>query len=229
MLKPWQLFLNKQHLKEVIKDYCIQSGFSIVVDRANNNFYTILCSALHCGWKLHASKLPDGQTWAIKYIRNSEHTCLGLGSNNPMVDVKWAVKALLEDIRANNDIPAKALNQLLIERYSVEMCLSTLYKVKKKALIEIHGSHDDSYSRLPDYCQVIHNLNPGSIATCSWNPPDHPEKPLTFNRIFICLDGLFAECRSLIGMDGTHLKGNYGGVLLSAVAMDANNEIFPFA
>ncbi|KAL8119377.1 hypothetical protein AgCh_016771 [Apium graveolens] len=30
-------------------------------------------------------------------------------------------------------------------------------------------------------------------------------------------------------IDGTHLKGNYGGILLSTVALDANNEIFPIA
>ncbi|KAJ0007868.1 hypothetical protein Pint_30269 [Pistacia integerrima] len=31
------------------------------------------------------------------------------------------------------------------------------------------------------------------------------------------------------GVDGCHLKGLYGGVLLSAVSMDANNSIFPVA
>ncbi len=30
-------------------------------------------------------------------------------------------------------------------------------------------------------------------------------------------------------MDGAHLKGNYGGVLLSAIALDGNNELFPVA
>ncbi|XP_074313923.1 uncharacterized protein LOC141649123 [Silene latifolia] len=38
---------------------------------------------------------------------------------------------------------------------------------------------------------------------------------------------LINGCRSLIRVDGTHLKGNYGGVLLSAIAMDGNNELFP--
>ncbi|KAL2898648.1 Hemoglobin-haptoglobin-binding protein A, partial [Bienertia sinuspersici] len=34
---------------------------------------------------------------------------------------------------------------------------------------------------------------------------------------------------SLIGLDGTHLKGNYVGILLFTIALDANNEIFPIA
>ncbi|KAL2893341.1 hypothetical protein RDABS01_009250 [Bienertia sinuspersici] len=232
VLKPWKIFLDKNHLKDVIRDYCIQSGFSIVVERANNRMYTILCSALNCGWKLHASKLPDGQTWAIKYIKNPEHTCVGSESKNSMVNVKWGTRVLLEDIRASNYITTKSLNLMLFKRYVLEMCKSTLYRVKKEALIEIHGGHDVSYSYLPNYCEVIRALNLGSIANCAWNQSNHPKRPLAFSSIFICfkgaLDGLFAGCRSLIGVDGAHLKGNYGGVILSVVAMDENNEIFPF-
>ena len=60
-----------------------------------------------------------------------------------------------------------------------------------------------------------------------------PERPLIFKSIFISfkgvIDGLSAGCRSLIGVDGAHLKGSFGGVLLSAIAIDANNELFPFA
>ena len=55
-----------------------------------------------------------------------------------MVNVKWAARVLLEDIRANNGIPTKPLNKLLFDRYGVEMCQSTLYRVGKKALMEVH-------------------------------------------------------------------------------------------
>ena len=104
----------------MIKDYCIQSGFSVIVDKANKLRYTISCSESHCEWRLHASRLLDGVTWATKKkIQNTEHTCLGLETENPMVIVKWACYALLEDIRANNDILGKALNELLWSRYGL--------------------------------------------------------------------------------------------------------------
>lgn len=41
--------------------------------------------------------------------------------------------------------------------------------------------------------------------------------------------GFMRGCRRFIGLDGAHLKSIYGGVLLSAVTMDANNGIFPLA
>ena len=39
----------------------------------------------------------------------------------------------------------------------------------------------------------------------------------------------FAYCRPVISIDGTHLYGKYKGKLLIAMAIDANNEIFPLA
>ncbi|KAL2928620.1 hypothetical protein RDABS01_006376 [Bienertia sinuspersici] len=75
--------------------------------------------------------------------------------------------------------------------------------------------------------------NPGSKAICAWNSVDHVDRPLAFTTIFIAskgaIEGLFGGCRSFVGIDGTFLKGNYGGVLLSAVALDGNNRLFSFA
>ncbi|KAL2935023.1 Alpha-methylacyl-CoA racemase [Bienertia sinuspersici] len=176
-IKAWKLYTDKYHLRDVIRDYCIQSGFDVVVE--------------------------------------------------------WASRALMEDIRASNDISAKSLNKLLWTRLRVQMSKSTLYRAKQAALQQIYGGHDVSYTYLPAYCDAIIASNPNSYAQHSWYPPNHPERPLSFATIFICfkaaLDGFFAGCRVLIGVDGAFLKGNYGEVLLSAVALDGNNEIFPIA
>ena len=95
------------------------------------------------------------------------------------------------------------------------------------------GGHDTSYSALPAYCDVIKSTNDGSHASCAWYPPTHLDRPLVFMSIFISfkalLDCLFVDCKSFIGVDGAHLKGNYGGVLLSAITLDGNNEMFPMA
>ncbi|XP_021714857.1 uncharacterized protein LOC110682820 [Chenopodium quinoa] len=72
-----------------------------------------------------------------------------------------------------------------------------------------------------------------SKAFCALNETESIPKQLQFTSIFISFTGqwkgLFRGVRPLIGVDGTHLKGNYGGVLLSAVGIDGNNEIFPIA
>ncbi|KAG8493120.1 hypothetical protein CXB51_010632 [Gossypium anomalum] len=44
-----------------------------------------------------------------------------------------------------------------------------------------------------------------------------------------CKDGYKAGCRRIVGLDGCFLKGYYGGYLLAAVGIDANNGIYPLA
>jgi len=43
-----------------------------------------------------------------------------------------------------------------------------------------------------------------------------------------CIDG-FKYCKSVIGIDGTHLFGKYQGKLLITMTTDANNNVFPLA
>ena len=38
--------------------------------------------------------------------------------------------------------------------------------------------------------------------------------------------GFLKGCRPIIGLDGCHLKGRFGGQILYAVARDANDNIF---
>ncbi|KAJ0033968.1 hypothetical protein Pint_26262 [Pistacia integerrima] len=60
-----------------------------------------------------------------------------------------------------------------------------------------------------------------------------PEWIPNFQRCFLGFaaqkKGFIEGCRHFIGMDGCHLKGPYGGLLLSTVSMDANSGIFPVA
>ncbi|KAL0401435.1 UNVERIFIED_CONTAM: hypothetical protein Slati_4173400 [Sesamum latifolium] len=42
-------------------------------------------------------------------------------------------------------------------------------------------------------------------------------------------EGFLGGCRPIIGVDGCHLKGPHGGILLTAVGVDPNNNLYPIA
>lgn len=44
-----------------------------------------------------------------------------------------------------------------------------------------------------------------------------------------CKKGFIEACRPIISVDGCHLKTKFGGVLLSAVGKDANDNMYPIA
>ena len=59
-----------------------------------------------------------------------------------------------------------------------------------------------------------------------------PHGPV-FERIYVCLEAyknaFLTTCRSLIGLDGCFLKGEYGDQLLSVVGKDGNSQMIPIA
>ncbi|KAJ0051857.1 hypothetical protein Pint_00652 [Pistacia integerrima] len=57
------------------------------------------------------------------------------------------------------------------------------------------------------------------------SPDRIPEVP----KFYRCFLDFVAQKKGFIGVDGCHLKDLYGGVLLSIVSMDANDDIFPLA
>ncbi|KAL5802961.1 hypothetical protein ACOSQ4_031266 [Xanthoceras sorbifolium] len=75
---------------------------------------------------------------------------------------------------------------------------------------------------------MVQQSNPGSVAYIRMQQSEP-----TFQRFFLSFHaqkhGFLGGCRPFIGLDGCHLKGPLGGVLLAAVALDANNGVYPLA
>lgn len=49
VLRPWMIFMDKNHFKDTLKDYAIQEGFAINVLATVNTRYTGTCYAENCG------------------------------------------------------------------------------------------------------------------------------------------------------------------------------------
>ncbi|XP_059310906.1 uncharacterized protein LOC132062338 [Lycium ferocissimum] len=90
----------------------------------------------------------------------------------------------------------------------------------------VRGTPDHGYACLPAYSYMVKNLNPGSKICISLDDVDN------FKYYFVayraCIRG-YIHMRKVIAVDDTHLYGNYEGVLLSTVAHDTENHIYPIA
>ncbi|TXG60499.1 hypothetical protein EZV62_015072 [Acer yangbiense] len=111
--------------------------------------------------------------------------------------VKWIASKFENLVRRNPSICVKVISDLLREKYKVSVDIQRLYKAKKRALEGLVKDHATSFGKLRRYAYMINQT-----------------KKLGF------LEG----CKPFIGVDGCHLKGPYRGVLLLAVALDANSR-----
>uniref|UniRef100_A0AAV1T7S8 MULE transposase domain-containing protein n=1 Tax=Peronospora matthiolae TaxID=2874970 RepID=A0AAV1T7S8_9STRA len=77
---------------------------------------------------------------------------------------------------------------------------------------------------LPAYCKQICVTNPGTIAAVYSNKPE-------LRRLFVAyralISGFKSGCRTLLGLDGTHLRSEYFGTLLAATVVDGDGPLFP--
>lgn len=121
---------------------------------------------------------------------------------------------------------------LLHQKYGIEASRIQLYRAKRKGLEVIEGNHSDSYPLLTTYASEVRKSNPGSLVKIQCDRLTETHNPV-FKRYFICFEamrtGFMEGCRPFIGIDGCHLKGPFGGVLLAAIALDGNNGLFPIA
>ncbi|XP_059280955.1 uncharacterized protein LOC132034577 [Lycium ferocissimum] len=90
----------------------------------------------------------------------------------------------------------------------------------------VRGTPEHGYACLSAYLYMVGNLNPGSRICISLDDADR------FKYYFVaygaCIRG-YKHMPKVIVVDGTHLYGQYEGVLLSAVAQDTENHIYPIA
>ncbi|TXG58873.1 hypothetical protein EZV62_016702 [Acer yangbiense] len=221
-----QTFDNAKQMREVFREYAIQEG--VALSRVKNDLLrqTYKCKEAGCPWRAHGSRLLDKMTFMIKTLVDT-HECHRI-YNSKEAKVSWIASKFEDLVRRNPSICVKVISDLLRERYKVSVDSQRLYKAKRRALEGLLKDHATCFSKLRRYAYMVSQSNPGSAFHISTQQPQP-----TFHRLFLSFKaqklGFLEGCRPFIGVDGCHLKGPYGGVLLSTVALDANSGLFPLA
>ena len=107
-----------------------------------------------------------------------------------------------------------------------------MYRSRKAARGLIIGNEEAQYGLLRDYVEMILRRDVGSrviLQTEMENENAEPKFKMMYIRYNAQKDGFLGGCKPFIGLDGCHLKGRFGGQLLSATAKDGNDNIFPMA
>ncbi|KAH9753370.1 SWIM-type domain-containing protein [Citrus sinensis] len=190
---------------------------------------TALCSNKRCKWRIHASLMVDKISFMIKTIKGGAHTCVPL-IKNPETTSKWVAEKLFGVIKSNPEISSSSIASVLLSRFGTATNRRRLYTAKKRVLKMCEGDYINSYALLNDYANILLMTNNDATVKISQELVGNENK---FKRIFISFkaqqQGFMKGCRGFIGLDGCHLKTSFGGILISAVALDANNGVFPLA
>lgn len=155
----------------------------------------------------------------------ANHICINVNQvGNYLASTSWIVEKLKSRVKTDLKVGLEVLCSEVFREYGVMVPYLKMWRAKKRALHQIHGSFEESYRMIPSLCETIIKYNPGSVAKYQ------TEDDGSFIRFCVAfsasLQGFLNGCRLFIGLDRTFLEGKYKG-LLTAIALDGNKQMFP--
>ena len=229
-LIPGDMFTCKEELLTVMREYCIQEGFTLQKVKNEKSRYTQKCSNPECTWRIHCSVLVDKVTWMVK-THTGFHSCQR-PDHNRMATAPWLSSFLLPYFIGAPQMDVKTMQEIVMSKYGVQIPKHTCWRARRLMKDIVDGKHEDGYKYLAHYTEEFKAKNPGSVTFISWIDEGPIKNPI-FKHMLICIGPSIAAfkqfCRPFIGIDACHLKGVYRGVLLTAMALDGNNGQFPLA
>ncbi|XP_052477826.1 uncharacterized protein LOC128033774 [Gossypium raimondii] len=221
------VFPSRDILKDAIKQYGRINRVETKLTRNDKLRVKAVCVP-SCPWTLWASKLnpkdPMDRSWQIKTLVN-HHKC-GKVMKNKNITSKWMARHYLHKFQVDPNYSLTSLQNDIRVDFGTIVSQTKCMRAKIRALKLVQGNHKAQYANIYDYLLELRRSNPGTTTICKLDYR-------LFQRLYICLEacksGWLTGCRRIIGLDGCWLKGYYGGHLLAAVGVDANDCIYPVA
>lgn len=227
-----RVFKSKSDCKIKIAIYAINRKFHFRTRRSTPKFMVLVCVAEECPWRVYAVKLDGSGNFQIRQA-TLKHCCTVDARRNYH---RLATTQVIGELMQSRYVGIKkgptpdGIRKMLLDEYHVNVSYWKAWRAREVAMEGSLGSMAGSYALLPAYMGLLQTTNPGTI--CILENTELDVGGIMFKYAFIAYGASVAGyqyMRKVIIIDGTSLKGRYGGCLLSACAQDANFQIFPLA
>ena len=223
-------FTSSKQFRDAVKRHAILERRPITNCRHFGKKVKYICQA-PCKWKIYSSPYQKSTTYQIKTFY-PVHTCMPT-FNQKQINSAWLAKYYEKEIRMNPSWPINAFHQKIVNDLKCNVSRHAVYRAKARALVKINGTHAEQYSHVWKYGHELKRVLPETTVKILTENPEPGSDRGRFMRLYVCLGPIkkaFTEsCRKIVGLDGCHLKGPYGGQLLAAVGIDANEGMYPVA
>ena len=139
-----------------MQEWAIKRGYSYILNKNNKQRVSAICKD-KCGFRIHASRLRDCNTFQIKTFK-PVHSCPREWNNN-IITSKFLAQKYKEDLRDNLDWDVYAMQKKIQRDLGHEITISKCYRAKQL----IYGDVIEQYRRLGDYAETLRVTNPGTL------------------------------------------------------------------
>ncbi|KAL7613226.1 hypothetical protein Lser_V15G06140 [Lactuca serriola] len=208
---------SPHELKLCLTNYVVSKGFQIRFKKCNSVKLVAICGSdpEKCPFVVRSSWMSTERSSQVKETIDI-HKCVRNFNNSRLMDPTWLARKFVKDLIRKHNLKCKEMQ---------------CYRSRMRALSLIHGNLSDHYTRVWDYGHELLRSNPD--ITVRITVTVNPNNTTSFHRFYICFksirEGWKRACHRVIGLDGSFLKGQCKGELLTAIGRDANNQVYPIA
>ncbi|KAG5547704.1 hypothetical protein RHGRI_013410 [Rhododendron griersonianum] len=212
--------------RDKLAKFAIFYGFEFSFAKNETDRVTAFYKDADCKWRVHA-RLDKVSRYF--YIRSFDdiHSCGAsvLTTKHSRASSSMIGRLMSADIRTTPQKRPIDVVSSLKGLYGVDVPYKRAWKGVEKGRSEAFGDYDASFDELRWYREAVKNFDPESVFEIEVDTETN-----RFKRLFVafsaCIYG-FKHLRPLLFVDGTFLKGNFKGSLLSASAKDGDKGLFP--
>ncbi|XP_015166244.1 uncharacterized protein [Solanum tuberosum] len=185
------------------------------------------CVDQNCDWWLRATKLKSCNRFEITKYRNI-HSCGAqhLTSHHPHASADVIAEYIQPNYLNGKGPSTKDIKNIVQADLGCKISYWKCWKSSEIAKAMIRGTPEHGYAVLDGYRHMLMTINEGSKTSLKLD--DKGRFKYFFASYGAWIRG-FVHMRKVLAVDGTFLRGRYDGVLLSAVAQDTENHVFPVA
>ncbi|KAL0875885.1 hypothetical protein Bca101_025590 [Brassica carinata] len=191
-----KVFANKVDGQISLAIYAIRNQIRFKQTRTKIDSFVVECPDEKCDWRVTAHEIRGCGYYEIRKAQ-LDHSCpiefmQGYQS-------KATSRVIVAVYRSKFGIPGKGpvpteLQKLVLEDLRVSASYMKCYRAKEKAVIDIHGSEEDSYLKLPEYLHMLKLANPGTVADIETEVDDDGDERFLY--LFWPLERLSVGLRS---------------------------------
>ncbi|KAL6201482.1 hypothetical protein ACLB2K_025196 [Fragaria x ananassa] len=160
---------------------------------------------------------------------NPQHICSPMVTNH-LLTYRRVTEEVKDRLLVDEDWSRKGIHKHIEDTYNIDIPMQTITRGKGVARKMIEGHYIEQYNKLAAYKKELLRSNHESTVEIMTEMDGLVRR---FKRMYIrfqaCKEGWMKGCIPLIGLDKCHIKRHHLGQFLTAIGIDANNEIFPIA
>ncbi|KAK9997676.1 hypothetical protein SO802_022362 [Lithocarpus litseifolius] len=223
------IFANKEAVKRALTIYAAKGNKNFITDRSTKSRLSVKCMDESCQWYVRAVLKPELGLWMVTSYKGP-HSCMSLDGR--MMDCNFLAAEFVPLLQKNHTATIFHLRDFITAKYyEHKLSYYKIWDAKQKAIAKIFGDWEESYQRLRKLLLAYSDQDIGTRlwyhTICSEVSGDTILR-YVFWAFAPCIEG-FKHCKLVISIVGTHLYGQYRGLLLIAMATDANNKVLPLA